>query len=96
MKTPAKAQIKSAKNVKGKKIKVTLKKTTDAKGYEIRYCDNKKFNGYSKKTTTKTSYTIKKLDKNTKYYIKARAYVKNGSKKLYGAWSKIKKVKVKK
>ena len=40
--------------------------------------------------------TIKKLDKKETYWVKARAYkVVNGSKK-YGAWSKVKKVKIKK
>ena len=96
VKKPAKAKIKSAKNVKGKKIKISLKKISKVAGYQIRYSDSKKFNGYWTKTTKKTSYTIKKLKKKTRYYIKARAYVKNGSKKLYGSWSKVKNVKVKK
>ena len=44
----------------------------------------------------KTKVTIKKLDKKETYWVKARAYkVVNGSKK-YGAWSKVKKVKIKK
>ena len=44
----------------------------------------------------KTTVTIKKLDKKETYWVKARAYkVVNGSKK-YGAWSKVKKVKIKK
>ena len=35
------------------------------------------------------------MDKKTTYYFKARAYTKKGSTKIYGAWSKTKKVKVK-
>ena len=96
VKKPAKAKIKSAKNVKGKKIKVTLKKISGAKGYQIRWCENRKFDGYDSKTITKLKYTIKGLEKRTNCYIKVRAYKKDGSKKLYGKWSSIKKVKVKK
>ena len=56
----------------------------------------RKFQGYSVKNIKKTKVTIKKLDKKETYWVKARAYkVVNGSKK-YGAWSKVKKVKIKK
>lgn len=93
---PAKVKIKSVKNLKGRKIKLSLKKVKGAVGYQVKIADNKKFNGYWNKNIKKTSYTFKKLDKNTRYYFKVRAYVKNGRKKLYGAWSKAKNVKVKK
>lgn len=93
---PAKAKIKSLKNVKKRKIKISIKKMNGASGYQVRWSDNKKFNGYWQKTTKKTTYTLKKLDKKTRYYVKVRAYVKNGSKKVYGAWSKVKNVKIKK
>ena len=94
---PGKAKIKSAKYKKSKKIIVKLKKISKAKGYNIRWCDNKKFDGYEGKHTKKLSYTIKGLDKNTKYFVKARAYNydANGVKQ-YGKWSTVKKVKVKK
>lgn len=93
---PAKANIKSLKNVKKKKIKVSIKKIKGAAGYQVRWSDNKKFNGYWQKTIKNRTYTIKRLDKNTRYYVKTRAYVKNGKKKLYGKWSNRKSVKVKK
>lgn len=93
---PAKAVVKSLKNLKGKKIKITLKKTVGAKGYQIRYCENKKFQGYKTKNTTKRKITIKKLTKKTTYYVKARAYKKVKGKKLYGTWSKVKRIKIKK
>ncbi len=77
-------------------MQIKLAKVSGAKGYQIRYCDNKKFQGYSVKNIKKTKVTIKKLDKKETYWVKARAYkVVNGSKK-YGAWSKVKKVKIKK
>lgn len=93
---PTKVKIKSVKNLKGRKIKLSLKKVKGAVGYQVKIAENKRFNGYWNKNIKKTSYTFKKLDKNTRYYFKVRAYVKNGSKKLYGAWSKAKNVKVKK
>ena len=94
---PGKAKIKSAKYKKKKKISIKLKKITGAKGYNIRWCDNKKFDGYEGKNIKKLSYIIKGLEKNTKYFVKARAfnYDANGVKQ-YGKWSAVKKVKVKK
>ncbi len=89
-----KVKIKSAKNIKGKKIKITLRKIKKVSGYQIRWSDNKKMRGYWNKNVGKASYTLKKLKKKERYYIKARAYVKNNGKKTYGPWSKIKKVKV--
>lgn len=90
-----KGSIKSAKNVKRCKIKLKLNKVAGAKGYQIRYATNKKF----KKAVirnSKLSYTIKKLKKGKTYYVEARAYVKSGKNKVYGKWSKAKKVKIKK
>ena len=46
--------------------------------------------------TKKTKYTIKKLKKKKTYYIRVRAYKMNGRKKVYGKWSTVKKVKIKK
>ncbi len=43
----------------------------------------------------KVSYTIKKL-KLKKYFIQIRAYKVVDKKTYYGAWSKIKKVSIKK
>ncbi len=93
---PAKAKIKSLKNIKKKKLKITLKKVKGAAGYQIRWCDNKKYDGYEQKTTKKLKFTIKGLDKKTTYWVKARAYKKTKGAKLYGKWSASKKKKVKK
>lgn len=96
VKKPGRVTIKSVKNLKKRKVKLTLKKMSKVAGYQIRICDNRRFNGYWNKTIKNTSYTFKRLDINTRYYYKARAYVMNGKKKLYGSWSKVKSVKVKK
>ncbi|MFQ9515710.1 MAG: family 16 glycosylhydrolase [Eubacterium sp.] len=93
---PKKAKIKSLKNIKGKKIKLTIKKISGVKGFQIRYCDNKKFDGYITKNTTKRTVTIKHLKKKETYYVKVKAYKKISGKKTYGPWSKVKKVKIKK
>ncbi len=97
--TVKKAAIKSAKNLSGKKIKVKLKKISGAKGYQIKYSTSKKFAKKKTKslTTKKTTLTIKKLKKNKTYYLKARTWKKDSTgKKVYGAYSKVKHVKIKK
>ncbi len=86
----SKAKIKAAKNVKSKKIKLTLVRVKKAKGYEIQYATNSKFKKAKTIKTTKLTYTIKKLKKKKTYYIRVRAY--NG--KTKGAWSSKKKIKV--
>ena len=69
---------------------------TGAKGYQLQYALNKKFKKKKSVQTKKTKYTIKKLKKKKTYYIRVRAYKMNGRKKVYGKWSKVKKVKIKK
>ena len=93
---PGKVAIKSAKNSAKKAVKVTLKKIK-AKGYEYSCSLKKKFpkKGLKKATTTKATFTFKKLAKKT-YYIRARAYNLKGKTKVWGAYSKVKTVKVKK
>ena len=69
-----------------------------AKGYEVKYSTGTKFSKKTTKTiyTAKTTFNIKNLKKNKKYYVKVRAYVKNGTSKKYGAWSAVKTIKIKK
>ena len=93
---PGKVTIKSAKNVKKKTVVVKYKKATNAKGYQVWWATSKKFKKAKKKFTKNTNYKIKKLKKRQKYYIKVRAYNLNGKTKVYGAFSKVKKVKIKK
>ena len=92
--TVKKAAIKSAKNVKKNKIKLTIKKVVGAKGYQVRYATNKKFKKAVVKTTTKTTYTIKKLKKKKTYYVQVRAFKKSGKTRVYGNWSNRKRVKI--
>ena len=96
VKAPSKVKLTSAKNGKGKKLTVKWKKVTGAKGYQLQYALNKKFKKKKSIQTKKTKYTIKKLKKKKTYYIRVRAYKMNGKKKVYGKWSTVKKVKIKK
>lgn len=98
VKKPGKVKITKAKNVKTKKLTVKWKKTSKAKGYQIQIASNKKFTkGKKTKTLSKTTYSFKKLKKNKYYYVRVRAYVYNSNhKKVYGSWSAVKKVKIKK
>lgn len=90
------AKIKKATRSKNnKKIKLSIKRIDNAKEYQIKYSTKKKF---SKKTTKtfnskKTTVTLKKLNSKKTYFIKVRAYT---TKKAYGLWSKVKRVKVRK
>lgn len=97
---PKKQNIQSAKISGTNKIKLTWKKNPSASGYQIKVSTNKKFTKNVKtvnitKVTT-TTKTINKLKKSKNYYVKMRAYVLSGKKKVYGKYGTIKTVKVKK
>lgn len=105
VKAPGKAKIKKINKKKkaAKKIKLTLKKIKVAKGYQIAVYKTKKNAKKNKKAIVKkfvkkTKVTIKskKFKNKKKLYVKARAYNLNGKTKVYGKWSNIKKVKIKK
>ena len=83
--------------MKKKKVKLTWKKVSEAKGYQVQYSQKKKFPSKKtkKKTTTKRTLTIKKLKKKKTYYFRVRAYKRKASgSKVYGTWSKVVKVKI--
>lgn len=81
-----------AKNIKKKAIKLTWRKTLNAKKYQVQYSTKSNFKKSVTKTTTKLKYIIKKLKKGKTYYIRLRAV--NGKK--ISNWSKVKKIKIKK
>lgn len=72
------------------------KKTTGAKGYQICYSASKKWKNKKQKLITKNKVVIKNLKKNKTYYFRVRAYRLEGRKKVCGAWSSVKKIKIKK
>lgn len=85
---------------KSKKYKVVLKykKVSKAFKYEIQYSTSRKFKAGKTKTkrTAKTRYTITKLKNKTTYYIRVRAYRYQFGERIYGKWSKVRKLKIKK
>ena len=97
---PSKVSKLKAKNVKGRKVKLTWKKAKNAYGYQIVYAINKKFKKNKKTANVAKASTISKkvgkLKVRKTYYFKIRAYIKADGKKVYGAWSKVTKVKIKK
>ena len=78
-----------------KTVKITFDKVNGAKGYVVYYAATR--DGSFKKlgTTTKTTYTSKKIESGKTYYFKVRAYTKAGSESIYGGYSPIKGVRVK-
>ena len=84
------------KNQKKFKVKVIWKKLTNVSGYQIQYVPNKKFKKAKRKTVKSTSAMIKKLKKKKTYFVRVRAYKLVDGKKVYGKWSAVKKVKIKK
>lgn len=95
---PAKVTVTSVKNTSAKKMVVKFKKVNGANGYQLVYATNKNFTKGVKKLTVKNNAkTIKKLKKNTTYYVKVRAYKTDSvDGKIYGKYSSLKKVTIKK
>lgn len=93
-------KLKSVKNNPPRRMKVKWTWYAYGDGYQIAYSTNKNF------VSSKTKYifagvftdakTIAGLQKGKTYYVKVRAYQKSGGQKYYGAWSNVKKIKIKK
>ena len=94
---PKKAVVKRVKALGKKKIKITVKKSPEqVSGYEVTLSTKKNFKNAKKITTKKNVITGKKLKAGKKYFVKVRAFKKVGNKKIYGNYSTVKKVIVKK
>ena len=91
-KTPGRVKLKSVKNSKRKIVVIKYRRVRNAKKYQIQYAKNSKFKKAVIRNTKKLTFTIRKLKKGKKYYIRVRGI--NGEKK--GKWSKVKKVIIKK
>ena len=99
---PKKQKVASVKSAKKKQLTVKWKKDSQVTGYQVaigtdkKISKNKKTAIINKKAITKK--TFKKLKAGKVYYAKIRAYKIIDGKKVYGDWSKIKKMsgKVKK
>ena len=97
---PGKPSFTVSTNKKGTKVTVTISKTDNAQGYRI-YIKKPGDEKFEKLTTIKLdgtsdrSYTTKKLSAGT-YSFKVRAYSKSGSKTVWGKYSKVKTITLKK
>ena len=95
--SPAKTQITRVKSTKKKQAVVKWKKAKEVKGYQLVYGTTRGLNKKTKKKITKKiSLTIRGLKAGKTYYFKVRCYSKDSKgKKVYGKYSKVKKVKIK-
>lgn len=78
-------------------IKISWKRDKKATGYQVMMKTGKKGKYKLIKTVKKNktvTYTKKKLKKGKTYYVKVRAYKVIGGKKVYGTYSKVKKIKM--
>ena len=101
-----KTKVKTAKNLSGKKAKITWSKKSDVDGYQVQVAQNKKFTKGKKSKTlavttgwygnNPTSHTFTKLKKGKYYYARVRTYKLVNGTKCYSDWSSVKKFKVKK
>ena len=94
---PAKAAL-SKVTAGSKQATVAWKAVSGATGYEVQYSTSSKLRSSKTATVKKGSTkktTIKKLTKGKKYYFRVRAYKTIDGKKVYGAWSSVKSVKIK-
>lgn len=93
----SKTSISKLQNLSGKKLKVTAKKVSGVKGYQIRYSTKSNLKSAKSVTSKTNAITAKKLTKGKKYYVQVRAYkVDSAGKKVWGKWSKTKTIKIKK
>lgn len=94
---PGKPVIKKLKNIKGKKVTITLsKKVSGATGYQVAYAAKSSMKGQKIKSFKGIRAVVKSLKKKKIYYFRVRAYVKQNGKTVYGNWGKVKKIKIKK
>lgn len=86
-------------NQKKKKLVISWKWKVSMSGFQIQYAQNKSF---TKKKKSKmvgkwtSQKTLTRLKKGRTYYVRVRAYKKSSGRKIYGKWSKIKKIKIRK
>ena len=95
---PGKAKVIAKVNDDGTSVTLTIAKTKNAQGYKIMVkkpgaSKFTKLTTLKKDGTAERTYTAKKLTAG-EYQFKVRAYLKNGSKTVWGKYSKVSSVKV--
>lgn len=86
--------VKAKKKRKAKKATIRLSKVKNATGYQVKITVKKSVKGkyVANKMSKKNIFTFAKIKPGKKYYVFARAYKKVGKKKIFGAWTKAKKI----
>lgn len=95
---PKKTSLSTVKSKSAKKAVLTWKTVKNASGYRIQYATNSKFKSartVSVSKATAKKKTISGLKRKKTYYFRIQPYKKSGSTKIYGAYSKAKRVKIK-
>lgn len=92
-----KSKLLSVKSKKKGCALIKVKKVTGADGYQISYTMNQRWKkGKKQKLVQKRSLTIQKLKRGKTYYVKVRAYrIDSSGRKVFGAYSGVKKVQIK-
>lgn len=95
IKIPSKVLELKAK-AKKKTVQLNWKKVSDVSGYQLNYSTSKKFEkeGSKKKLIKRNQIVVKNLKNKKTYYFRIRAYKLDGTKKIWGKWSEIRKVKI--
>ena len=87
----------SAVNVKTRKAVITVRPVSYVKGYEFSWSTRRDMKKAKVKRTHSTKLTISRLTKNKTYYIRVRAYRNDSTgKRIYGKWSDIRTLRIKK
>ncbi|MCR5623670.1 MAG: family 43 glycosylhydrolase [Lachnospiraceae bacterium] len=94
---PSKVKLNKAKSTKKKCLNVTWTKLEKVDGYQIFISTDKKFKKGKKifKVKNVNKKLIKKLKSKKVYFVKVRGFIKDGESTIYGAFSKVKKARVK-
>lgn len=95
---PKSTSISKLKSSKSGQMTVTIKNVSSASGYQVKYSLKKNMKSAKTRNISTNVTTVTKLKKNKTYYVQVRMYQKDSvsGKKQYGAWSKVKSVKIKK
>jgi len=91
---PVKPQNLKLAKKSAKSVKLTYSKVAGASGYEIVRSTHKNWGYWYINTTAATSYTNGDLKKGVTYYYRIRAFRIVKGRKIYGAYSEIKSIKM--
>ncbi len=96
---PEKTAIKNVKSTGAGKMRISWKKNTSGQGYQFSYSSTKNFKkgtkAFNVSKNSITTVTVTGLVQKAKYYVRVRSYKVVSGKLYYGAWSKVKAVKIK-